>query len=54
MGIKLSPAVDVGKSRVSCCCSLSISFVVNGSNFPGSPSDALGELSKLLLEELNL
>jgi hypothetical protein len=54
MGIQLTPAVGVGDSRVSCCCLLSLAFVVNGSNFPGSPSDAFGELSKLLLEELNL
>jgi hypothetical protein len=53
MGIQLSPAVDVGGSRVSCCCSLSL-FVINSSNLPRSPSNALGELSKLLLEELNL
>lgn len=52
MGIQLPPAVDVGKSRVSCCSSLSLSFVVNGSNFPGSPSDALGELFNLLFEKL--
>jgi hypothetical protein len=54
MGIQLSPAVGMGKARVSCCCSPSLSFVVDISHFPGSPSDVFGELSKLLLEELNL